>query len=543
MLFWETRFANYPTDRNSRPQAAIIPKHGKMKDEGKSQVQPIDELQRRVAELEREKVEYQRLTKQLLLESDESVREYFDIYFHAHDMFVSVDMVTGNILQCNKAVIEILGYGRSEIIGHPIFKLYHQDCIEDAKELFRVIAETGGIHDVEQTLRRTNGGTINVSLNATTVHDENGNPVLARFDWRDITRRVAEIGDLRSENRQLRERLSSSRPKHPEVFSDIITQDPAMYSIFRQVESIAVTGDTVLITGETGVGKEKIAEAIHRLSGRSGTFVPINIAGADDQLFSDTLFGHEKGAFTGADSDRRGLIEQASGGTLFLDEIGDLGMEPQLKLLRLLEKGQYYQLGDDTPRTSEARTVVATNRSIESLMTDETFRDDLYFRLRTHHVHLPPLRERKGDIPLLASHFLKRAAEMLGKKIPVPPPELFTLLAAYHFPGNIREFEGMVRDAVSRHKGGVLSTESFRQEIDEQTAALHAGALPGAGEVRFAEALASATSLPSLKEVEPLLIEEALKRADGNQTIAAQLLGMSRKALNNRLNRARLATP
>ena len=539
MLFWETRFANYPTDRNSRPQAAIIPKHGKMKDEGKSQVQPIDELQRRVAELEREKVEYQRLTKQLLLESDESVREYFDIYFHAHDMFVSVDMVTGNILQCNKAVIEILGYGRSEIIGHPIFKLYHQDCIEDAKELFRVIAETGGIHDVEQTLRRTNGGTINVSLNATTVHDENGNPVLARFDWRDITRRVAEIGDLRSENRQLRERLSSSRPKHPEVFSDIITQDPAMYSIFRQVESIAVTGDTVLITGETGVGKEKIAEAIHRLSGRSGTFVPINIAGADDQLFSDTLFGHEKGAFTGADSDRRGLIEQASGGTLFLDEIGDLGMEPQLKLLRLLEKGQYYQLGDDTPRTSEARTVVATNRSIESLMTDETFRDDLYFRLRTHHVHLPPLRERKGDVPLLVSHCLKRAAEALGKKTPVPPPELFTLLSTYHFPGNIRELEGMVNDAVSGHDGGVLSTEAFRRKIDEHTSVFARDGARKVGAVTFSDTLSSLQELPALKEIQDLVIAEALRRADGNQTIAARLLGMTKQGLNNRLSRAR----
>ena len=514
-----------------------------MKDEDKSQVQPIDELQRRVAELERDKAELQRLTKQLLLENDESVREYFDIYFHAHDMVISIDMETEKVLRCNGAVMKALGYSRAEIVGHPIFKLYHQDCLEEAKELFRVIAEAGEIHDAEQTLRKRDGGTINVSLNATTVRDENENPTSARFDWRDITRRVVEIGDLRSENRQLKQRLSSNRPEHPEVFSDIITQNPAMYAIFRQVESIAVTGDTVLITGETGAGKEKIAEAIHRLSGRSGAFVPVNTAGSDDHLFSDMLFGHEKGAFTSADSDRRGLIEQASGGTLFLDEIGDIGMESQLKLLRLLEDGQYYRLGDDTPRTSEARTVVATNRTIESLMTDGTFRDDLYFRLRTHHVHLPPLHERKEDIPLLVSHFLKQAAEALGKKTPVPPPELFTLLSTYHFPGNIRELEGMVRDAVSRHRGGVLSTASFRQAIDEQTSVLHGGALPGAGEVGFAEALASAQSLPSLKEVEPLVIAEALKRADGNQTIAARLLGVSRKALSSRLSRARITTP
>ncbi len=512
-----------------------------MRDEDKSQAQLIKELQLIRRRLEKYKQD-QALYMEFLDEYEESMAEYFDIYFHAHDMVISVDMETEKVLQCNRAVMKRLGYRRSEIVEHPIFELYHQDFVEDAKELFRVIAETGEIHDAEQTLRKRDGSTINVSLNATTVRDENENRTLARFDWRDITRREAVVADLRSENRQLKGRLSSNRPEHPEVFSDIITQDPAMYAIFRQVESIAVTGDTVLITGETGVGKEKIAEAIHRLSRRSGAFVPVNIAGSDDQLFSDTLFGHEKGAFTGADSDRSGLIEQASGGTLFLDEIGDLGMEAQLKLLRLLEDGQYYRLGDDTPRRCEARTVVATNRTIESLMTDGTFRDDLYFRLRTHHVHLPPLRERKEDIPLLTFHFLKRAAEALGRKIPVPPPELFTLLSTYHFPGNIRELESMVRDAVSRHKGGVLSTGSFRQEIDEQTSVLHKDATSGAGKVGFAEALASARSLPSLKNVELLVIEEALKRAGGNQTIAAQLLGISRQALNNRLSRARKLT-
>ena len=516
-----------------------------MRNENKSRAQLVNELQfvhQRVVELEQDKVWDQQLLKQLLLENDELMRDYFEICFHSQEMIISVDVNTNNVLRCNKAVVETLGYGRAEIVGHPIFKLYHQDCIEDATELFRVIAETGGTHDTKQTMRKKDGEKIHVNLIVTTVHDENGNLGLAQFNWRDIAQRAVETRSLRSDNRQLTERLSSNRPKHLEVFSDIITQDSAMYSIFRQVESIAVTGDTVLITGETGVGKEKIAEAIHRLSGRSGAFVPVNTAESDDQLFSDMLFGHEKGAFTGADSDRQGLIEQASGGTLFLDEIGNIGTGSQLKLLRLLEGGQYYRLGDDTPRTSEARTVVATNRTIESLMTDGTFRDDLYFRLRTHHVHLPPLHERKEDIPLLVSYFLKRAAEGFGKKIPVPPSELFTLLSTYHFPGNIRELEGMVRDAVSRHKGGILSTESFRQEIDEQTSALHGSALPGAAEVGFAEALTNARSIPSLKEVEPLVIEEALKRTDGNQAIAAQLLGISRQALNNRLSRARKLT-
>ncbi|MDE0502836.1 MAG: PAS domain-containing protein, partial [Candidatus Poribacteria bacterium] len=199
-----------------------------MRDENKSQAQLSEELQlirQRVAKLERDKAELKQLTKQLLLENDESVREYFDMYFHAHDMVISIDMETKKVLKCNMAVMKALGYSRAEIVGHPAFNLYHQDRVEDAKKQFRLIAETGEIHDAEQTLRKRDGGIVNVSLNATTVRDENENRTLARFIWRDITRRAVEIGDLRSENRQLMQRLSSNRPEHPEVFSDIITQN------------------------------------------------------------------------------------------------------------------------------------------------------------------------------------------------------------------------------------------------------------------------------------------------------------------------------
>ena len=517
-------------------------RRGKMKDKEKSQAQLNKELQlirQRVAELEREKVEYQRLMEQFLLENDESVREYFDIYFHSHHLVVAVDTETEKVLKCNKAVMERLGYSRAEIVGDSIFKLYHQDCIENAKKLFRVIAETGEIHDAEQTLWKRDGGKINVSLNVTVIRDENGNSTLAQFDWRDITLRAVEIGDLRSENRQLKRRLSSDNLEHPEAFSDIVTQAPAMDIIFRRVELVAPSTQPVLITGETGVGKERIAEAIHQLSERPGKFVKTDIAGVDDQMFSDTLFGHTKGAYTGADAARKGLVEQALGGTLFLDEIGDLGMESQNKLLRFLQEGEYYPLGRDEAKTSDVRTIVATNRAVEFLTAGGTFREDLYFRLRTHHIHLPPLRERKEDIPLLVSHFLKLSAAALNKKTPTPPPELFTLLNTYHFPGNIRELEAMVHDAVSQHQGGVLSAESFREAIDQQTSAFHEDTVTGTGEAGFTEAISGARSLPSLKEVEPLVIAEALRRADGNQTIAARLLNISREALTKRINRMR----
>ncbi|MDE0300947.1 MAG: sigma 54-interacting transcriptional regulator [Candidatus Poribacteria bacterium] len=509
-----------------------------MRDEHESQAQRMSELQRRVVELERDKAELQ----ELLLENDESVTEHFEIYFHSHDMVVSVDMETEKVLRCNRAMINKLGYGRAEIVGHPIFKFYHQDRIEDAKEQFRVLTETGEIHDAEQTLRKRDGGKMHVSLNATTVPDENGNPTMARFDWRDTTRHSGEFGELRSENLRLKERLRSNRPQNPEVFSDIITQNPAMYSIFRQVESIAGSGNPVLITGETGVGKEKIAAVLHQLSGRHGEFVTVNIAGLDDMLFSDTLFGHEKGAYTGADSARRGLIERASGGTLFLDEIGELRTESQTKLLRFLQEGEYRHLGEDTPIIGDVRIVAATNQTIESLTGSENFRSDLYYRLAIHHIHLPPLRERVGDIPLLLSHFLKRAAAELSKKAPTPPPELVTLLSTYHFPGNIRELEGMVNDAVSRHEGGVLSTEAFRRKIDEHTSVFARDGALKVGAVTFSDTLSLLQELPALKEIQDHVIAEALERADGNQTIAARILGMSRQALHKRLHRARKTT-
>jgi DNA-binding NtrC family response regulator len=350
-------------------------------------------------------------------------------------------------------------------------------------------------------------------------------------------RHAIEIREIRSENALLKQYLLSDRLDHPEAFSDIVTGSDNMRSIFQYVEAIARTSMPVLITGETGVGKELIARAIHDLSDRKGGFVPVNVAGVDDTLFSDTLFGHERGSFTGADRDRRGLIEQASSGTLFLDEIGDLSRESQVKLLRLVQEGKYYPIGSDVPRLSDARIVVATNKDITSMQEKDEFRKDLYYRLRTHHIHIPPLRDRKEDIPSLVEHFLERSADELGKKKPTPPKELTTLLSTYHFPGNIRELEGMIFDAVSRHESGVLSMESFKAKIGyRQTDYAEGLDEPTSGEDRK---LLFPEQLPTLKETEQMLIDEALKRSDGNRTIAAQLLGLSRRALSNRLSRAR----
>lgn len=351
-----------------------------------------------------------------------------------------------------------------------------------------------------------------------------------------VVKRGLELAEMRSENAMLKLSLLRETLDHPEAFKDIVTHSKSMTALFRYIEAIAKTSLPVLITGETGTGKELVAKAIHAVSGRKGELVPVNVAGVDDHLFTDTLFGHRKGAFTGADTERKGLIEKAAEGTLFLDEIGDLSLESQVKLLRLLQDGQYYPLGSDMAKLSNARIIVATHRDIESMQASDTFRQDLYYRLKAHHIPIPPLRDRKADIPYLADHFITRAAETLGKKRPTVPKELYPLLINYPFPGNVRELEGMIFDAVSVHTRGVLSLESIRKKVSTGHAAKR---VKPAVDHTMSDALLSVPAqFPTMEEAEDFLIEEALKRAEGNQTIAAEMLGLSRRALNNRLRRS-----
>lgn len=348
-------------------------------------------------------------------------------------------------------------------------------------------------------------------------------------------KRGLEFTEIRNENELLKQSLLKEKLEHPEAFEHIITRSGSMRAIFRYIEAIAKTNLPVLITGETGTGKELIAKSIHSVSDRKGELVPVNVAGVDDNLFSDTLFGHKKGAFTGAEIDRKGLIEKAEDGTIFLDEIGDLNIESQVKLLRLLQDGQFYPLGSDVAKLSNARVIVATNRDIKSMQSSNQFRQDLYYRLRSHHIHIPPLRERKKDIPFLIDYFLIKASNELNKTKPRPPKELYTLLSNYHFPGNVRELEGLIYDAVSLHKSGIMSLESIRQKLSDQ---LHQNnSIEINGDEIEDSPIAITGRFPSLKESEEALINEALRRADGNQSIAADLLGISRRALNNRLQR------
>ncbi|MBK8944667.1 MAG: sigma-54-dependent Fis family transcriptional regulator [Ignavibacteriae bacterium] len=344
------------------------------------------------------------------------------------------------------------------------------------------------------------------------------------------------FSNVRNENLRLKESLFKDKLEFPEAFSHIITNSSKMISIFKYIEAISKTNLPVLVTGETGVGKELIAKAIHQISGREGELVSLNVAGVDDNLFSDTLFGHRKGAFTGAEKDRRGLIEQAESGSLFLDEIGDLSIESQVKLLRLLQDGKYYPLGSDVAKLSDARIIVATHKDLDKMKDEDSFRKDLYYRLKAHHVHIPPLRDRKEDIAILISHFLTIASETLNKKRPASPKELYTSLTNYAFPGNVRELEGIIFDAVSRHTSGILSLESIRKKTIGTEENIADKNVYDKNE-NFSNSIIFTSQFPTFKSAELLMIKEALKRSDNNQTIAAQLLGITRRALNNRIQR------
>jgi len=342
--------------------------------------------------------------------------------------------------------------------------------------------------------------------------------------------RVIQFQELALENEAMRDCLLDRKNTLHPAFTKIISVDSKMHSIFQYIESISKSQQPILITGESGVGKELIARSIHETSGCLGELVCVNVAGLDDNLFSDTLFGHKIGAFTGADKARQGMIECASGGTLFLDEIGDLSIASQVKLLRLLQEGEYYPVGSDVPKRINARVIAATHQDLHKKKEQGMFRNDLYYRLKIHHVDIPALKERKEDIPILLEHFLDQAAREFSKPTATISAELLLLLDNYDFPGNIRELRSMVYDAMSTHQSGILSMKSFKKVIS---------ILPDVNTLsRQSEPLFSALStLPTLKQSTDFLVDEAMKRAKGNQSQGARLLGISQPALSKRLKK------
>lgn len=357
-------------------------------------------------------------------------------------------------------------------------------------------------------------------------------------------RKAFDCRALSDQFTSLRDHLVDDRLDNPAVFEEIVSRSRKMRAIFQYLEVIAKSPQPVLITGESGTGKELVTRAIHRLSGCKGDLISVNLAGLDDTMFSDTLFGHKRGAFTGAEQLRDGLIVKAANGVILLDEIGDLCESSQIRLLRLIQEREFYPVGSDIPRKSETRIVCASNKDLKELVASGRFRNDLYYRLNIHHVELPPLRKRREDLPLLLEHFIRQAATTLAITPPAYPKELLDLLSVYTFPGNVRELQGIVFDAVARSKAGKLSQEPFRQVM---IGAPSATPLPtsSAGcsglDPRHDKLEEIWGHFPTLDEAEDYLIDVAMTIAKGNQGTAATMLGLKRQTFNIRLkNRKKL---
>jgi DNA-binding NtrC family response regulator len=338
-----------------------------------------------------------------------------------------------------------------------------------------------------------------------------------------VIQKELDVRRLREENRTLREALGQ-KYAHPNV----VTRSAKMQEVLAIVERIAPTNSTVLLGGESGVGKDLIAHVLHEKSRRaSGPFIKINSTAIPESLLESELFGYEKGAFTGATATKPGKFELADKGTLFLDEIGDVPPATQVKLLRVLQEREFERLGGTRTLKVDVRLVAATNRDLRAALEEGTFREDLYYRLNVVPIDIPPLREHTEDIPDLVQLFIERFSRGSGKPVTAIRPEALQRLMEFHWPGNVRELENVIERACAMAKGSVLELEDIRLEPARPRPALESGALLPEG---F-----------TLEQWEDELIREALRRTAGNKSRAARMLGLSRNALRYRLSRMGIA--
>ncbi|MFN7948868.1 MAG: sigma-54 dependent transcriptional regulator [Blastocatellia bacterium] len=358
-----------------------------------------------------------------------------------------------------------------------------------------------------------------------------------------IVRQAAQHFYLERENTTLRSEL-----KRATGWQEIVGESQRLRRIFEQAKAVADTNATVLITGESGTGKEVLARAIHRASPRvEKPFIACAIAALPETLIESELFGHEKGAFTGATTRRQGRFELADGGTLFLDEIGELTPAMQVKLLRVLQERQFERIGGKEQLSVDIRIIAATNRNLEKMVEESTFRADLFYRLNIVNLELPPLRERSDDIPMLAAHFARKAAAKHGRQTPAFTESFVSYLVAYHWPGNIRELENVIERAVVISSQPVLDEGVLPEKIiagsvprpDESATAVTAGSH---GEDRDTGSLAEAALSPggsfetAIINFKRRLVQQALRECKSSRSEAAQRLKISRQYLHRLIN-------
>src|SRR5579863_1692449 len=448
--------------------------------------------------------------------SEQRFRALFDF---SPDAIIATDP-SGRITEANSQVEKFFGYGHAELIGQPVeilvperFRSAHPGHRKDYSAEARMRPMGIGL---ELHGRRKDGSEFPVDIMLSTVETDAGRVVLSVI--RDLSEKVRaqeELERREREKRYLEEELSTEHG-----FEDIIGESTGLRRVLKQVESVAATDVTVLILGETGTGKDLVARAIHQLSSRRGrTLVKLNCAAIPTGLLESELFGHEKGAFTGAISQKVGRLELAHQGTLFLDEIGDLPAELQPKILRALQEKEIERLGGTRTIQVDVRLVAATNRNLEKMVADREFRSDLYYRLRVFPITMPALRERRDDIPLLVRYFVSKHARQLDKRIESIPADVMRALTRWDWPGNIRELENFIERAVILSKGSALRVPLAELEASAETP------------------VANDATLESTERAHILRVLRETKGVIAGPSGAAARLGLKRTTLNSKLKK------
>jgi formate hydrogenlyase transcriptional activator len=411
------------------------------------------ELDQRVAQRTRE-----------LAAANEELRRTIDAIPHA----ITILGPDGSILDANAFVLDYSGLTLEEVrADHSRVPRFHPDDVARLEEERRTALLRGQPFEIEQRARRKDGQYHWFLIRYNPVRDDDG--VIARWyaTGTDIDDRKRAEDCVRSENLALREAVDRSS-----MFEEIVGASPQLRTVLSHVSKVAPTDSTVLITGETGTGKELIARAIHKCSPRSArAFVAVNCAGIPSSLIASELFGHEKGAFTGALQRRQGRFELADGGTIFLDEVGELPAETQIMLLRVLQEREFERVGGSGSIRVNVRVIAATNRDLQDAVGDGTFRADLFYRLNVFPLNVPALRERRSDVPLLVEYFLHRYAKRAGKRTRSVTQKTSELLQSYDWPGNIRELQNVIERAV-------IVSDSETLSIDERCLSGHRSPTP-----------------------------------------------------------------
>ncbi len=451
------------------------------------------------------------------------ITEYFcENWKHVIDTMTEGLMIVdtdGTILYVNKALQELLHYSQEELVGNTCEILACSSCFDESRnngEKHCGLFTRGKVRNLRCAFKCKDGRRVQVYKNATVLRDEDGNIVAGVENLTDITPVLSREAEIRALRRQL---------KIEDSFHGMIGVSTVMQNMYQLIESAALSDAPVLIYGESGTGKELVADALYHLSPRRhGPFVKVNCAALNESLLESELFGHVKGAFTGADRSRKGRFEAAHTGCIFLDEIGDMPLSTQTKLLRVLQEQELERVGDNRTITIDVRVIAATNRDLEEMMHKETFRQDLYYRLSVIPIHVPPLRERCDDIPVITKHLIRRLELKTGKPISGITRNAMDLLLSHPWPGNVRELINVLEYA-------------FVLCHDEEIDVAH---LPAYLYGRPRSACGASLQKSSARlagDDEKNRIQRALKATGGNRTKAAELIGISRVTLWKRMKK------